>query len=265
VSRIAEAMARAHASRRAAFVAYVTAGDPSLGRTVELATALRRAGTDILELGVPFSDPIADGPTNQRAAERALAGGASLARVLAAVEEIRAQEDLPLVLFTYSNPVLRYGVERFAEDAAAAGADGVLLTDAPVEEMGRFTTALERTGLDPILLVTPTSTRERVRAASRLGRGFLYFVSRTGVTGARSDLEGALAGQVRSARRVSRLPVAVGFGISTPAQVAQVAKLADGVVVGSAIVDRVARVGDCDQLAEVVQRLVTPLVEACRR
>jgi len=265
VSRIADTMARAHADRRAAFVAYVTAGDPSLDRTVELATALRRAGADILELGVPFSDPIADGPTNQRAAERALAGGTSLARVLAAVEEIRAREELPLVLFTYTNPVLRYGFDRFAEDAAAAGVDGVLLTDAPVEEVGRFTPALTRAGLDPILLVTPTSTRERVRAASRMGQGFLYFVSRTGVTGARPELESTLAGQVRLARKLSRLPVAVGFGISTPGQVAQVAKLADGVVVGSAIVDRVARLGDSDQLADAVQRFVTPLAEACRR
>ena len=265
MSRIAEAFAGARKAHRAAFVAYVTAGDPSLRRTVELATALRRAGADILELGVPFSDPIADGPTNQRAAERALAAGTTLDGVLAAVREIRAGEELPIVLFTYANPLLRYGVDRFAEDAAAAGVDGVLLTDVPVEEMGRFGPALVRAGLDSILLVTPTSTRDRIRAAARQGRGFLYLVSRTGVTGARPQLEAELAAQVKVARKLSRLPVAVGFGISTPIQVAEVAAIADGVVVGSAIVDRIARLGDGDALADAVQRFATPLAEACRR
>ena len=214
---------------------------------------------------MPFSDPIADGPTNQRAAERALARGATLAGVLEAAARIRANEELPLVLFTYANPVLRYGVERFADEAATAGVDGVLLTDVPVEEIGRFRPALLRVGIDPILLVTPTSTRPRVKAAAAQGSGFLYLVSRTGVTGARPQLEGELADRVREVRRLSRLPVAVGFGISSPAQVAAVARVADGVVVGSAIVDRIGRVGDSDQLAEVVQRFVTPFAEACRR
>ncbi len=265
MSRVGEAFAAARRAQRAAFVAYVTAGDPTLDRTVELAAALRRAGADLLELGVPFSDPIADGPTNQRAAERALAAGATMGGVLETVARIRAAEQLPVVLFTYSNPLLRYGVERFAEDAAAAGVDGVLLTDVPVEELGRFRPALSRSGLDLVLLVTPTSTAARVRATSREGSGFLYVVSRTGVTGARPTLDPELARTVRAARRLARLPVAVGFGISTPAQVAQVAAIADGVVVGSAIVERVGRVGDSPDLAEVVQRFVTPLAEACRR
>jgi len=265
VSRIAEAMATARKARRAAFIPYITAGDPSLARTPELAMALRRGGADVLELGVPFSDPIADGPTNQRAAERALEHGATLAGVLETVEEIRRNEDIPVVLFTYSNPVVQYGVDRFADDAAAAGVDGVLFTDVPLEELARFGPALERAGLDPILRVTPTSPRQRVKAASRAGGGFLYLVSRLGVTGAQSDLAAALELQVRSARKLSRLPVVVGFGISTPAQVAQVAAMADGVVVGSAIVDSVARIGDSDELADAVQGLVTPLAEACRR
>ena len=265
MSRIKAAFAAARAAKRAAFIPYITAGDPNLGRTPDLVRALRRGGADLLELGVPFSDPIADGPTNQRAAERALAAGTSLAGVLDTVREIRRSEEIPIVLFTYANPVMSYGVERFADDAADAGVDGVLFTDVPVEEMTDFRPVLKRARLDPVLLVTPTSTRDRMRAASRMGRGFLYLVSRTGVTGAQRDLDSELAANIRAVRRVTRLPVAVGFGISTPSHVRKVAALADGVVVGSAIVDRVARVGDSNELADAVQRFVTPLVEACQR
>lgn len=265
MSRIAEVFAAARRAGRAAFIPYVTAGDPTLHRTVGLARALRRAGADILELGVPFSDPIADGPTNQLAAERALASGANLSGVLEAVAEIRSEQDLPVVLFSYANPVVQYGVGRFAQDAASAGVDGVLFTDVPVEEIGRFEPDLERVGLDAILLVTPTSTKERIKAASRHGGGFMYLVSTTGVTGARSVLDPGLTQNIRTVRRIAKLPVAVGFGISTPAQVSQVAALADGVVVGSAIVDRIARFGDAAGLEDMVQRFVTPLAEACRR
>jgi tryptophan synthase alpha chain len=265
MSRIAEVFRAARKDRRAALVAYITAGDPDLEHTPALARALRRGGADLLELGVPFSDPIADGPTNQQAAERALAAGTTLEGVLAAVEVIRSDEDMPIVLFTYANPVLSYGIDRFAEDAAASGVDGVLFTDVPVEEMPRFAPALKRSGLDSVLLVTPTSTRDRIKAASRHGRGFLYLVSRTGVTGARSELDVDLADNLRLVCKLSRLPVAVGFGISTPAQVAEVAAKADGVVVGSAIVDRIARHGDGEGLTDIVQRFVTPLAEACRR
>lgn len=265
MSRLRDTFAAARKAKRAAFVAYVTAGDPHLGRTPEIATALRRGGADILELGVPFSDPIADGPTNQRAAERALAAGTTLDGVLEAVVEIRRSAELPIVLFTYSNPVLRYGVERFADDARAAGVDGVLFTDVPVEELDRFGPVLRDRELDPVLLVTPTSGRDRTKAAARQGRGFLYLVSRTGVTGARQQLDPELEEHVATARKLSKLPVAVGFGISNPAQVAAVAALADGVVVGSAIVDVIARVGNSPELADAVQRMVTPLVEACRR
>lgn len=264
--RIARAFASAKKERRAAFVGYVTAGHPSLEGTVEIARALRRAGADVLELGVPFSDPIADGPTNQRAAEHSLAGGTTPRDVLETVSAIRSRgEDIPIVLFTYANPVLAYGVERFARDAAAAGADGVLLTDVPVEELGRFKPHFEDAQLDTIVLVAPTSTKERIKAASRQGSGFLYLVSRTGVTGAQAELADDLESKVRTARKLSRLPVAVGFGISTPQQVARVARIADGVVVGSAIVDRIDRVGDARYLADTVQRFVTPLAAACRR
>jgi len=178
---------------------------------------------------------------------------------------IREVEELPIVIFSYANPILRYGIDRFADDAAAAGVDGVLFTDVPVEELRIFEPALKRSRIDPVMLVTPTSTKERIKAAARHGRGFLYLVSRTGVTGARSELEASLTENIRLTRKLSKLPVAVGFGVSSPAQVAQVAAEADGVVVGSAIVEKIAQVGDSPKLAGVVQRFVTPLAEACRR
>ncbi len=266
MNRLADVFQAARKARRAVFIAYVTAGDPTLERTVDIARALRRGGADVLELGVPFSDPIADGPVNQRAAERALRAGATPAGVIETVAAIRsAGEDLPIILFTYANPVVQYGVRRFAEDAASAGADGVLLTDVPVEEMGRFRPAFVAAGLDPVLLVTPTSTKERIRASVRLGRGFLYYVSRTGVTGVQPHLGRSLATELRAVKKLSKLPVAVGFGISSPGQVAEAARLADGVVVGSAIVDHIARTGASDTLADAVQRFVTPLAEACHQ
>lgn len=265
MSRLERAFRRCRNADRAAFVAYVTAGDPSIPRTVEVATALARAGADVLELGVPFSDPIADGPTNQQAAERALRAGTTLDDVLAAAGSIRTASDIPLVLFTYANPVLRRGIDRFATDAAGAGIDGVLFTDVPVEELGPFRRPLRRAGLDPVLLVTPTSPEARVRTAARSGAGFLYLVSRTGVTGARAELDPELAATVRRVREVSKLPVAVGFGISTAEQVAKVAALADGVVVGSAIVDQIGAIGDDDRLAGEVEAFAAGLAAACDR
>jgi tryptophan synthase alpha chain len=265
VSRLGAAFEAARRARRAAFVPYITAGDPSLARTADLVRALARAGADVLELGVPFSDPIADGPTNQRAAERALAAGTTLAGVLATVAALRRELELPIVLFTYANPVLRYGLERFAADAAAAGVDGLLFTDVPAEEMRAFADVLDGTGLDLVMLVTPTSGQRRMKAAARFGGGFLYLVSCTGVTGARRELDVELEANLRVARKASRLPVAVGFGISTPEQVAQVARLADGVVVGSAIVGRIGALGDVEELTEDVQRFAATLADACRK
>jgi tryptophan synthase alpha chain len=265
VSRLEETFRAAKRDKRAAFVPYVTAGDPSLERTVDIAHALVRCGADVLELGVPFSDPVADGLTNQRAAERALAAGTSLAGVLAAVKVLRQGLDVPIVLFSYANPIVRYGIEEFTRDASDAGVDGVLFTDVPVEEMSLFEEPLATAGLDPIMLVTPTSDRQRMKATARFGSGFLYLVSRTGVTGAQRDLDAELEANVRAARRASKLPVAVGFGISTPEQVARVAALADGVVVGSAIVSRIGALGDCDELVEEVENFAGTLAEACRR
>ncbi len=265
MNRISEVFKIARRENRAVFIPYVTAGDPSLQRTVEIAAALERAGADVLELGVPFSDPMADGPSNQRAAERALESGTSLRNVLDVVAEIRARSQMAVVLFTYANPVVRFGIERFAERAAAAGVDGVLFTDVPAEEMLRFRKELKPAKLDAIMLVTPTSPKARMKAAAKIGGGFLYLVSRTGVTGARQDLDNELAANVELARSVSKLPVAVGFGISTPDQVAQVAAIADGVVVGSAIVNEIAAEGDTDRVAERVEEFAAPLAKACRR
>jgi len=265
VRRIEAAFRTAKRNGRATFIPYITAGDPNLEATVELVRGLSRAGADVIELGVPFSDPIADGPTNQRAAERALAAGTTLGGVLAAVEVIRQDLEIPIVLFSYANPVVRYGIGRFAEDAAAAGIDGVLFTDVPAEEMAPFEEELSASGLDLIMLVTPTSDRRRMKAAARFGGGFLYLVSRTGVTGVREGLDAELSSNIRTARKASKLPVAVGFGISSPEQVAGVAALADGVVVGSAIVSRVGALGACDELVDEIEAFSAELSAACKK
>jgi tryptophan synthase alpha chain len=236
-SRLTDRFARAAAEGRAAFVAYLTAGDPSAAATVRTAEALERAGADVLELGVPFSDPIADGPVLQRAATRALAAGTTLSSVFDMGRQIRRQTDLGLVLFTYFNPLLRHGVAQAAREAREAGFDGVLVTDLPPEEAPACRPAMAEAGLDTIFLVSPTSSRARMAAAARLSTGFLYVVSRTGITGARSQVDPSLAATVRRARAAAgTLPLAVGFGISTPEAAAAAASLADGIVVGSALV-----------------------------
>jgi tryptophan synthase alpha chain len=265
VSRLSEVFRNAKREKRVVFIPYVTAGDPSLERSIEIVRALARAGAGVIELGVPFSDPIADGPTNQRAAERSLRAGTTLSGVLAAVEVIRQDLEIPIVLFTYANPVLRYGIEAFAEDAVIAGVDGVLFTDVPAEEMAPFEEQISARDIDLIMLVTPTSTRQRMKAAARFGGGFLYLVSRTGVTGARQELDGGLADTIRMARKASRLPVAVGFGISTPEQVATVAEKADGVVVGSAIVSRIGAMGDCDEMIDEIEKFACELAATCKK
>jgi tryptophan synthase alpha chain len=263
--RIEKAFVRARKARRAAFILYITAGDPAPARTVVLARALERAGADILELGVPFTDPIADGPTNQRAAERALAQGTSLTGVLGLVRELRFSSELPVVLFTYFNPVHAYGLARFAVDAAAAGVDGVLFTDVPVEEAGPAHEALRRVGVELVLLLAPTSTRERVKAVRKLAGSFVYFIARTGVTGARAALEEGLEEQVRLVRKLAKSRVAVGFGVSTPEQVARIARFADGVVVGSVLVDRIGELGDVPELPGEIEALARSLAIATRR
>src|SRR5664279_5199910 len=219
-------------------VVYVTAGDPSLEATREIALSAIEAGADVIELGIPFSDPLADGPVIQRASERALAAGTTLPGALGVLAALRAARfTTPVVIFSYANPILAMGEAEFAQRAAEAGADGVLVTDLPPEEGRGFASILKSAKLDPVYLVAPTSPDERIRRAGSLSRGFLYVVSRTGITGTRAELpEGlsALVGRVRE--NVPRLPVAVGFGVSTSTQVRAVAAMADGVVVGSAVV-----------------------------
>ena len=236
--RIARAFTRAAREGRAALVVFVEAGDPSLEVTQRLLPALVEAGADVIELGVPFSDPIADGPVIQRASERSLAAGTRLSGVLDLVARARSGGlDVPVVLFGYANPVLAMGEAAFASRAAEAGVDGALVTDLPPEEGRPFASTLRATRLDPIFLLAPTSPPRRVKIVGRLSRGFVYVVSRPGVTGVRADVPEGLAELVSRVKAgVGRLPVAVGFGISTPEQVAAVARLADGVVVGSAVV-----------------------------
>jgi tryptophan synthase alpha chain len=236
MGRIGRSFERRRAEGRPAFVAFLTAGDPSLERTVEAALELDRAGADVLELGVPFSDPVADGPVIQRASERALARGVTLPRVLEAVGRIRERSELPLLLFSYYNPLLQHGLERLACDAKAAGVDGVLVTDLPPEEADEWLAPARAADLDTVFLASPTSPPERLRKVAGASRGFVYAISRTGVTGERQSLSEDARPLVERLRALTAVPVALGFGLSTPAQVREAAAVADGVVVGSALV-----------------------------
>ena len=226
---------------RKGLIAYLTAGDPAPDRTADLVEALVRGGADLIELGVPFSDPIADGPVIQRAGERALAAGTTLGSVLDIAAEIRRRSEVPLLLFTYLNPVLRYGLERLAADAARQGIDGCLLTDASVDEAQDYAAAMHRHGLDTVFLAAPTSTPRRLELVARYSTGFIYLVSRTGVTGEREQLSDSVAPLVRAVRAVTDLPLAVGFGISRPEHVAELARQVEAVVVGSAFVRLIER------------------------
>lgn len=256
-SRIARRFADLRAQNRPALVAYITAGDPSLEATVGLVAALERGGADIIELGVPFSDPIADGPVIMRGAERALKAGASLAGVLQCAVRIRKRSDIPLLLFSYLNPMLRYGFEKLAKDAGAAGVDGVLMTDASVEEAEPYVQAIRAEGLDTVFLAAPTSTEERLALVGRFSSGFVYLVSRTGVTGVRDQLSDQALPLVKAMRAHTELPLAVGFGIAKAADAEAVGRLADGVVVGSAFVRAIEAGGsqaECEARLEALAR-----------
>jgi tryptophan synthase alpha chain len=237
MSAIDEVFFKCSHEGRAAFIPFLMAGDPDLNATAEYMEALAAGGADIIELGVPFSDPIADGPVNQRAAVRALEAGTKLSGILQLVARHRDKLGIPIVLFTYFNPLHARGVERFAEQAAASGVDGILCVDLPPEEGERdFIPALREQGVDTIFLLAPTSTRERVSKVGGASTGFVYYVSRTGVTGERTALPTDLVRDVKRLRKRLDQPLAVGFGLSTPEQVAEVGEIADGVVVGSAFV-----------------------------
>ncbi len=245
-----------------AFVAYLTAGDPTPAATPGLVLALERAGCDIIELGVPFSDPIADGPTIQQAFQRALEAGTHLGKVLELIREVRRSSQVPIVVFSYYNPVMRYGDEAFVVDAAAAGADGLLLLDMPPEEAGGLIGRCEAAGVRWVTLVAPTTPEGRLPELVGRSSGFVYYVSRAGVTGARESLSAGIAEGVARIRRHTAVPVCVGFGISDAAQVGEVAASADGVVVGSAIVKVIASHGGAADLPARVEAFARPLAAA---
>ena len=224
---------------RTGFVAYITAGDPNLATTRRLVPELERRGVDVLELGVPFSDPLADGPEIQRASQRALRHRVSIGDVLNLVQDLRRETEIPIVLFTYFNPMHRFGLARLVDRAAETGVDGILALDLPPEEAADYKRLMAERGLDTVFLIAPTSREDRIRRIASYTSGFVYYVSRTGVTGERQRMEETLGARVAAIRRHTSLPVAVGFGISTPQQSGEVAGYADAIVVGSAIVRRI--------------------------
>jgi tryptophan synthase alpha chain len=245
-------------------VAYITAGDPSLAASEKIVLAAAEAGADVIELGVPFSDPVADGPTIQRASERALRSGTTLAGVIELVRKLRASTQVPLILFTYFNPVLQMGVEKFAEAASAAGADGVLVTDLTPEEADDYWKALHARGLDTIFLAAPTSTDERVAMIAECSSGFLYLISRTGVTGERESMPEDLPSLARRVRRATKLPLAVGFGISLPEHVSVLGGIADAAVVGSALMAEIEKAPSVNEAATAVANRIRVLKQAAR-
>lgn len=258
-TRISRLFERLHQEGRPGLIAYLTAGDPRPERTASLVAALERGGADLIELGVPFSDPIADGPVIQRAADRALKAGTTVERVLEIAAQIRQKSEIPLVLFTYLNPVLRYGFETLAKDAVARGIDGCLLTDLSVEEAGKYVSVMRQHHLDTVFLAAPTSTERRQRLVAEYSSGFIYLVSRTGVTGEQVSVSEAAGTLVSSMRAVTKSPLAVGFGIANRAHAAEVGKLADAVVVGSAFVRIVERNNSAPSLEGELEALAREL------
>jgi len=263
-TRISNRFAELRASGELGIVAYITAGDPTLEATLHFVLALAEAGSDVIELGVPFSDPLADGPTIQRASERALKAGASLAGVLDLVRRIRQSSQIPLVLFSYYNPILQMGLEKFASAASSAGADGVLATDLTPEESEDYRRILAAHRLDTIFLGAPTSTDERLAKIAACSAGFLYLISRTGVTGAKDALPDDLPALLRRARSVTQLPIAVGFGISLPGHVSVLGGLADAAVVGSALVSEIERAPSVEAAAAALGERIRALKQAAR-
>ena len=255
-SRIAERFARLRREKRPGLVTYTTAGDPDMGRSAGILEALERGGADVLEVGIPFSDPLADGPVIQRATERALAAGGNLGSALRMIGELRPRVTAPIVLFSYANPIVKMGIDLFANRAAAAGVDGVLALDLPIEEADEFRETLAASGLDTIFLLSPTTTDARIGRAAALGRGFLYGISRLGVTGARTAVAQGADVLVRRIRAQTDLPIAVGFGISRPEHVAEVTQYADAAVVGSSLVSLIADAGAAPDLFERVEDYV---------
>src|SRR5579859_4799458 len=263
-TRISRRFADLRESSELGIVAYITAGDPSLDATLKFVLALGDAGADVIELGIPFSDPLADGPTIQRASERALKSHTTLAQVIDLVREIRKQSEVPIVLFGYYNPVLQMGLEKFASSAATAGADGALITDLTPEESDDYRRILAAHNLDTIFLGAPTSTDDRLAKIAAVSSGFLYLISRTGVTGAKDSLPDDLPSLLRRARKVTQLPIAVGFGISLPGHVSVLGGLADAAVVGSALVAEIENATKSGASASAIDSAASALAEKVR-
>ena len=254
-------IAKVFKEKRKVLVAYITAGDPSPERTPALVAALERGGADLIELGVPFSDPVADGPVIMRAGDRALRAGTTVAKVLEIAREIRRSSEIPILLFTYLNPVIRYGLDRLAADAKASGVDGCLLTDASVEEAGSYVEAMRGAGLDTVFLAAPTSTERRLQLVAKYSSGFVYLVSRTGVTGEQSTMSSSVGPLIQAVRKVTQLPLAVGFGVSRPEHVAEIGAVADGVVVGSAFMRIIEEYGGSAELEQRLEEFTRVLKE----
>lgn len=261
-NRIERCFERLRANGQKAFVAYICAGDPNLDATVDIVLAMAEAGVDIIELGIPYSDPMADGVANQAACERALAAGTTVAGVLQAVYRIRSHSQVPLLFFAYANPILAYGVNQFAIDAAAAGVDGILPLDLPPDEDPSFIARMRQVGLANICLAAPTTTAERKRMLARESRGFIYYVCRLGVTGERATLPKDLKAQVAALKKVTKTPVCIGFGISTPEQAAEAARYGDGVVVGSHLVRLIEQNAKRPDVARLVAKRAGELAMA---
>jgi tryptophan synthase alpha chain len=264
-NRIDNCFAQLRTAKRKGFIPYICAGDPTLKRTADLAFALEEAGADLLELGLPFSDPLADGIVNQLAAQRSLAAGTTLRGVFDCVREIRRQSQIPIVLYTYLNPVFQFGADKFHREAEGAGVDGLLILDLPPEEDSRELDRLNRSSSQEpihIRLIAPTTPADRMKKIAKSANGFLYYVSREGVTGARDSIATSLPEKIAELRKMSDLPVAVGFGISNPEQAREVAQYADAVVVGSAIVDLIAKHGDKPETVEKVRAFARDLAKA---
>jgi tryptophan synthase alpha chain len=256
--------AELHGQQRKAFVAYITAGDPSLDATVKLVREFEERGVDIIELGVPFSDPVADGPVNQEAAMRALKNNVNIGQILDAVREIRRGSNIPIIFFTYYNTVLSYGLERFVNDAADSGLNGALVLDLPPEEAGEYKKLMDQKNLDTIFLISPTTPEERIEIIAQNATGFIYYVSQMGVTGERDCVAEDIPAKIQAIRSHTILPVVVGFGISTPEQVRIVADVADGVVVGSSIVKKIGELSDTPGFEKEVGRFVGTLTQALK-
>lgn len=263
-NRIDQKFGALRAAGQKALIAYISAGDPNLQATHALALGLEKAGVDVLEIGVPFSDPLADGIVNQLAASRALASGTTVRGVLELVREIRRTSELPIVLYTYMNPIYRFGFELFHREAEAAGVDGLLILDLPPDEDVRNSELSQTTGLKRIRLIAPTTPPERIAELTANASGFIYYVSREGVTGEQTSVAASLGERVAEIRKTTSLPIAVGFGISNPEHVREVAEHADAVVVGSAIVKRIAEHGGSPDLVEKLVEFVRPLAQATK-